>query len=368
MNIPFVNLQRQYQRYKGEIDEAIQRVLDSSHYILGSEVETFERNFATFCEAKYCVGVASGTDALLLSLKALGITSGDEVLTVPNSFVATALCISMTGATPVFVEVDKTTYNIDPSSIEEKITPRTKAIIPVHLYGQPTDMDRIRDIAARHKLKILEDACQAHGARYKGVRVGNFGNIAAFSFFPGKNLGAYGDGGAVVTNDAALAEKVSAFRTFGGREKHYYPLQGFNSRLDALQAAILGVKLKYLGEWLEIRRKNAALYTALLSDLPVVTPVVLPHSQSVFHLYVIQTERRDELARYLAGKGIATGIHYPIPIHLQPSYKELGHKRGDFTVTETLAGRILSLPLCPELKEEEIKYIAHCLREFYKKT
>lgn len=367
MNISLVNLQRQYQRYKREIDTAIQRVMDSSHYILGEEVAAFEREFAAFCGAKYCIGVASGTDALFLSLKALGIRAGDEVITVPNSFFATALSISMAGARPVFVDIDEKTYTMDPDKIEEKITPRTKALIPVHLYGQPTDIDAIKKVARRHNLKIVEDACQAHGARYKGVRVGNLGDIAAFSFFPGKNLGAYGDGGGVVTNDAALAEKVSTLRTFGGRDKYHFQMRGVNSRLDALQAAILRVKLRYLDKWSDARRKNAAWYSASLRGVPVSAPVVAKSNQSVFHLYVITTDRRDELAHYLNRRGIATGIHYPIPIHLQPAYKELGHRKGDFPVTEVSADRVLSLPMCPELKREELEYVVKNIREFFRK-
>jgi len=366
MNIPLVNLQRQYQRHKGEIDAAIRRVLDSSNYILGDEVAGFEQNFAKFCEAKHCIGVASGTDALFLSLKALGIRAGDEVITVPNSFFATALSISMTGARPVFVDVDEKTYTMDPDKIEEKITPRTKALIPVHLYGQPADMDAIKKVARRHNLKIVEDACQAHGARYKGVRVGTLGDIAAFSFFPGKNLGAYGDGGGVVTNNARLAERVRIYRTFGGRDKYHFQTRGSNSRLDALQAAILRVKLRHLNTWSEARRKNAARYDAALDGLPVGTPVVAKGNQSVFHLYVIITNRRGGLARYLNRRGIATGMHYPIPIHLQPAYRELGHRKGDFPITETSADCALSLPLCPELKREEIAYVVKNIREFFK--
>lgn len=366
MKIDLVNLQRQYQHYKDEIDAAMQKVLDSSNYILGREVKIFEEKFADFCDAKYCVGVASGTDALLISLKALGIKEGDEVITAPNSFFATALAVSMVGARPVFADINPQTYNIDPLKIAEKITVKTKAIIPVHLFGQPVDIDPIKKIAQKHGLKILEDACQAHGARYNGRRVGTFGDIAAFSFFPGKNLGAYGDGGGIITNNKDLAEKAFLYHVYGGKDKYNYSMLGFNSRLDTLQAAILTVKLKYLDEWTDKRRQNAELYNKFLSGLPVITPMVLDNTLSAFHLYVIKTDKRDNLMKYLNSKGVATGVHYPIPIHLQAAYKELGYNRGDFPNTEMASDQILSLPMCPELREDEIKYIAQTIKEFFK--
>lgn len=368
MKIPLVNLQKQYQHYKSEIDVAIQKVLDTSHYVLGEDVGIFEQKFADFCDAKYCVAVASGTDALLISLKALGIKEGDEVITVPNSFFATALAVSMLGAKPVFVDINPQTYTIDVSKIEEKITPRTKAIIPVHLFGQPADMDPIKKIADKHNLRILEDACQAHGARYKGRRVGTFGDIAAFSFFPGKNLGAYGDGGGIVTNNKDLAEKAYLYHVYGGKDKYNYSMLGFNSRLDTLQAAVLMVKLKYLDEWTEKRRQNAGLYDTLLSGMAVTTPVVLDAVEPAFHLYVIRTDKdkRDGLAKYLNDNGIATGVHYPIPIHLQTAYKALGYTKGDFPHTERSSEEILSLPMCPELQEGEIRYIVDTIKEFFK--
>ncbi len=367
MAIEFIDLKRQYKNHKTEIDNAIHNVLDKGTFTLGEELEIFEREFADFCEAKYCVGVASGTDALFLSLLAFGIKAGDEVITVPNSFIATALCISMAGAKPVFVDINPKTYNIDTTKIEEKITSRTKAIIPVHLYGQPADMDVIKEIAAKHNLKILEDACQAHGARYKGVRVGNFGDAAAFSFYPSKNLGAYGDGGAIITNNKELAEKVSALRVFGGKERDYYKIKGINSRLDIMQAAVLRVKLKYLDEWSEKRRQNAKLYNELLKESDVVIPAVLDNTLSVFHLYVIRAHQRDGLQKYLKEKGINTIVHYPLPVHLQLAYRELGYKEGDFPETEKVSQEILSLPIFPELTEEEIKYISQSIMGFYNK-
>lgn len=367
MKIEFVDLKRQYRNHKKEIDAAIKKIIDKGNFILGEELEKFEKEFAKFCEAKYCVGVASGTDALFLSLKALGIKTGDEVITVPNSFMATALCISMTGAKPVFVDINPQTYNIDTDKIEKKITSRTKAIIPVHLYGQPADMDKIGKIAKKHNLKILEDACQAHGARYKGIRTGNLGDIAAFSLYPGKNLGAYGDGGAVITNNPKLAEKVLALRTYGGKKRDYYSVRGFNSRLDNLQAAILRVKLRHLEKWIGMRRKNAKLYDKFLNSPNITKPVISENVLPVFHLYVIRAKNRDGLKKYLAKKGISTLIHYPLPIHLQPAYKDLGYKKGDFPETEKAAREILSLPIFPELKEEEIKYISQSIISYYNK-
>ncbi|MFA6551731.1 MAG: DegT/DnrJ/EryC1/StrS family aminotransferase [Patescibacteria group bacterium] len=366
MKIEFVNLRRQYQNHKKELDSAIQKVLDKNIFLLGEEVENFEREFAKFCRAKYCVGVASGTDALFLSLKALGIGPGDEVITVPNSFIASSLCISMCGAKPVFVDIDEKTYNIDATKIAEKINAKTKAIIPVHLYGQPVDMEPIKKIAKKHNLKIIEDACQAHGAKYQGIRTGNLGDIAAFSFHPSKNLGAYGDGGAIVTNDKKLDQKIRLLRAYGSTQRYHHLIVGFNSRLDELQAAILRTKLKQLDKWNEQRRKNAKLYTSLLKDSPVITPKISANGESVFHLYVIRANRRDALAKYLQDKGISVLIHYPIPIHLQPAYKDLGYKTGDFPAAEKAAQEILSLPVCPQIKEKEIKYIAQNIINFYK--
>jgi len=368
MKIQLVDLQRQYKRYKKEIDGAVQRVLNSGRFILGEEVENFEREFADFCGAKYCVAVASGTDALFLSLKALGVGPGDEVITAPNSFIATALSVSMTGAKPVFVDIDPETFNIDPEKIEDKITSRTKAIIPVHLFGRPADMEPIKKIAQRHNLKILEDACQAHGARYNKKRVGTFGDLAAFSFNPPKNLGCGGDGGAVITNNGSLAKKVLLYREYGSQKKYHHLIKGFNSRLDAMQAAILRTKLKHLEEWNEARRKNALLYNELLSDQPIKIPVIPAKTQSVFHQYVIRTKQRDLLIKYLNGKQIATGIHYPVPIHLQPAYFELGHKKGDFPMSEKAAKEIISLPVFPGLTESEIKYISQNIINFFKKS
>ena len=368
MKIDFVDLRRQYQSHKKELDFAIQKMLNNADYILGEELKNFEREFAEFCGVKYCVGVASGTDALILSLKALGIQPGDEVITVPNSFVATALCVSTLGAKPVFVDINPDTYNIDISKIEEKITSRTKVIIPVHLYGQPADMDPIKKIAEKYNLRILEDACQAHGAKYRGIKVGGLGDIAAFSFFPGKNLGAYGDGGAIVTNNQEFAERALMYRMYGGKERDRYLIKGgVNSRLDAIQAAILRVKLKYLDGWNAARRKNAKLYSELLKESDVVVPTTLDYVEPVFHLYVIRNKKRDRLMEHLRYKQISVLVHYPVPIHLQPAYKELGYKKGDFPVTEAAAEEILSLPVFPELEEKEIEYVVSSIQEYKNK-
>ena len=366
MKIEFIDLKKQYQSRKNELDGAIARVLDKGIFVLGEEVENFSREFARFCGAKHCIAVASGTDALYLSLKALGVGKGDEVITAPNSFVATAMAISLTEAKPVFIDINPLTYNIDAAKIEEKITPKTKAIIPVHLYGQPADMDEVFEIASKYNLKILEDACQAHGAEYKNKKTGTLGDIAAFSFGPPKPLGAYGDGGAVVTNDDALAEKVSIYKNYGAPKRDNYLLVGINSRLDALQAAILKVKLKYLDKWNEMRRNNAKLYDRYLEGVAEITrPMILSHNRSAFHLYVVRARNRDSLAEYLKTKQIPALIHYPRPIHLQSGYAALGYKKSDFPVTERAAEEILSLPIFPELLENEIGYIAENIKRFY---
>lgn len=364
MNIELVHLKRSYERYRNEIDQAVLRVLASGTYVLGEEVKLFEEEFATFCGAKQCVGVASGTDALLLSLKALGISKDDEVITVANSFVSTATTISMLGAVPVFVDVDERTCNLDAKKLEEKITFRTKAIVLVHLYGQPADMHPIIAIAKKHNLRIVEDACQAHGARYHGKSAGTLGDIAAFSFFPSKNLGGYGDGGAVVTDDPELAEKVRMYRTYGSKQRDHYITWGVNSRLDTIQAAILRVKLRHLPSWIEKRRELTVRYTALLSGSSVKVLDVISGAESACHLFVIRSKKRDALQAFLKEKGVSTGIHYPVPIHMQPIYTELGYAKGSVPVTEMLATEILSLPLCPELLDEELAYVVKSIKDF----
>ena len=365
--IPLVDLKTQYLSLKPKIDQAIQRVIDNTDFILGKEVELFEKEFASFSEAKYGVGVASGTDALHLSLLALGIGSGDEVITAANTFVATVLAISYTGAKPVLVDINPDNYNLDVSLLKKAITKKTKAVIPVHLFGQPADMDPIMEVAREHNLKVIEDACQAHGAEYKGRRLGSIGDIGCSSFYPGKNLGAYGDGGMVLTNDEEIAQKVRMLRNYGSRIKYYHEFKGFNSRLDTIQAAILRVKLKRLDRWTEKRRKHAKKYNELLRKMEVVTPKEGGYAKHVYHLYVIRVKERDGLLKCLKSKGIFAGIHYPIPIHLLGAYQDLGYKRGDFPVTEQITKEIISLPMYPELKENGIKYIVDNIKTFYKK-
>ena len=364
MQINFVDLNKQYNLIKPEIDEAIERVIRNSSFIGGEEVSAFEQEFAQYCDAHYCAGVNSGTDALKFICMALDIKEGDEVILPVNTFIATALSVSSMGAIPVFVDCEDGTYNIDSKKIEKKITSRTKAIIAVHLYGQPAEMDSIISIAQKHKLYVIEDACQAHGAFYKDRRVGTFGIASAFSFYPGKNLGAYGDGGAVITNDADMTEKIKKLREYGQEKKYVHTERGTNSRLDGLQAAILRVKLRHLDGWNEKRRNVAACYYDNLKDLQIKLPITMADRNHVYHLFVIETDNRDELLQYMSQKEIFCGIHYPIPLHLQGAYRELGYKEGDFPVSERSASRILSLPVYPELKKEEIRYIKNTINEF----
>jgi len=372
LTIPLVDLKRQYASIKQEIGESIDRVLESSNFILGAEVDKFEKEFAAFCRAKYAVGVSSGTNALSLALSALDIKQGDEVITTPNTFIATAAAISHVGARPVFVDVSPDTYNMDSTQLEKTITGRTRAIIPVHLYGHPAEMDAVRQVAQKHNLKVIEDACQAHGAEYRGQRVGTTGDMSAFSFYPGKNLGAYGDGGAAVTNNRELAERVRLLRNHGSPKKYYHEIIGYNARFDEIQAAILSVKLKRLDGWNAKRRANADIYQRYLQEMAdkglVVTPKEMNWAKHVYHLFVIQVDERsrDKLIAHLNARGIGAQIHYPIPIHLQKAYKHLGYKEGDFPVAEHAAKRIVSLPMFPELEQQEIEYIAQEIKSFLK--
>lgn len=367
MKVNFVDLKKQYLSIKEEIDKAIQQVINNSAFILGKDLEEFEKEFAAFCGVKYAVGLDSGISALELGMRALGIGPGDEIITPANSFIASSSSISFTGAKPVLVDCLPDTYNIDPKCVEKAITKKTKAIMPVHLYGQSAEMDSILKIARKHRLFVVEDACQAHGALYNGKKVGSFGDFAAFSFYPGKNLGAYGDGGMLVTNKKNLAEKVGMMRNYGQKKKYDHQFLAWNRRLDNLQAAVLRVKLRHLDLWNKKRLENAEIYSRLLSHFPVVVPYVSPKVRHVFHLYVIQTEKRDELQRFLNEKGISTGIHYPLPIHLQKAYQSLGYKRGEFPVTEKLSKKILSLPMYPELSRREIEYVIEQIQEFFRK-
>ncbi len=362
--IPLVNLKQQYSSVKSEVHEAMSRVLDSAQFIQGSEVEGLEQEFAAYCGARHAIGVASGTDALYLSLLAVGVGTGHEVITVPNTFIATAAAISHTGAAVRFVDIDPATYNIDPSLIEKAVTPRTRAILPVHLYGQPADMDAVIEIADRHGLVVIEDACQAHGAYYRGRRTGVLGHAACFSFYPGKNLGAFGDGGMVVTDEDGIAWKLRLLRDHGREDKYHHVIEGYNSRLDALQAAILRVKLKRLDQWNSMRRYHASRYSKLLEGLGLGLPVTNGDVEHVFHLYVVRAHARQELQEALAAAGIETGIHYPVPLHLQPAYKHLGYNQGDFPVSEAAAPEIVSLPMYPELSESDLERVARVVGEF----
>ena len=362
--VPFVDLKAQTQALSQPIRAAMEEVVQRGDFILGEDVESFEQDFAVYCSTHYAIGLDSGTSALELALRAFDIGSGDEVITAANTFAATALAILYVGATPVLVDIDPATYNIDVSLIEQAITPRTKAIIPVHLYGQPADLDPIMDIARRHNLTVIEDACQAHGARYWGKRVGSFGHAAAFSFYPAKNLGAFGDGGAVVTDREEIAQRVKMLRNYGQIRKYHHLVQGYNRRLDTLQAAVLRVKLAYLDSWNASRRRHAALYTALFADSNVLSPPVADYAEPIWHLYVIRVDQRDQLQKHLAAHNISTGIHYPVPIHLQPAFQSLGYRRGDFPVTEDYAGRILSLPMYAELTPDMVEYVALTIREY----
>jgi dTDP-4-amino-4,6-dideoxygalactose transaminase len=362
MKIPLVDLKAQYASIKTEIDQALQRVLDETDFIGGPAVGEFERAFAAYCGTRAAVTLANGTDALQLSLLACGVGRGDEVITAVNTFIATSEAISATGARPVFVDNDPLTYTIDVRKIEEKITPRTKAIVPIHLYGQPAAMDQVNQIAAQHNLVVIEDAAQAHGATYNKSIVGNLGRLACFSFYPGKNLGAYGDAGAIATNDEALANRVRMLANHGRLKKYEHEMEGYNSRLDTLQAAILLVKLRHLKSWTEKRQEHATLYTKLLSKSPeIVTPSIQPGGTHVYHLYVVRVQQRDRVQQALKEAGIATGIHYPIPLHLQPAYRYLGFPLGAFPVAERFAGEILSLPMYPELTTEYIEHISNTL-------
>jgi dTDP-4-amino-4,6-dideoxygalactose transaminase len=360
--IPFLSLKPVNEQYRAEIDSAIQRVLDRGWYLLGQEITDFEQAFARFCGVEHCVGVANGLDALALILQAYGFGPGDEILVPSNTFIATILAISRNGCTPVLVEPDERTFNIDPDEIEAKITPKTRAIMVVHLYGQAAQMGRIQAIARKYGLKIIEDAAQGHGARWNGKRTGSLGDAAGFSFYPGKNLGCLGDGGAVTTNDPELAEKIRALRNYGSHVKYQHLYKGSNSRLDELQAAVLSVKLKYLDADNEKRREIARFYRSEIRNPNVILPTVEDENAHVWHLFVIRSPRRDELQKYLAENGIGTQIHYPIPPHKQGAYAEWSHL--SYPIAERLSREVLSLPMSPVLKREEMEYVAERINQF----
>ncbi len=363
-SIPLVDLKAQHAEIGAEVDVAIRRVVGNSDFILGADVAAFEAEYADYCDAAECVALDSGISALELGMRALRIGPGDEVITPANSFIASSSAISFTGATPVWVDVEPGTYDMDPAKVEAVITHRTKAIMPVHLYGQVAAMDPILDIARRHGLKVVEDACQAHGARYKGRRTGAIGDVAAFSFYPGKNLGAFGDAGALTTNDPELAETVRMMRNYGQRKKYDHVFLAWNRRMDTIQAAVLRAKLPHLDRWNAARRAVAGRYDELLADTGLVLPQVADYAEHVFHLYVVQTDGRDEMLAHLHQNGIEAGIHYPIPIHLQTAYADRGFGANSFPVTEAMAPRLLSLPLYPELTEEGSERVASIVRKF----
>ncbi len=364
MNVPFVDLRAQYRAIADEVRPKVETVMANADFILGQDVISFEEEFAAYCGVSYGIGLDSGTSALELSLRACDIGEGDEVITVANTFFATTAAITYVGAKPILVDVDPLTYNMDVSRLEEVLSDRTKAIIPVHLCGQPADMDPIMELAERKGLWVIEDACQAHGARYKGRRAGSMGHASCFSFYPSKNLGGYGDGGIVVTNDEKIDERVRMLRDYGQRKKYHHLIVGYNRRLDTLQAAVLRVKLHHLDEWNEARRRHAHLYGQLLKDTKITLPFNAEYSEHVYYLYVVQSEHRDGLRQWLGAKGIITGIHFPVPIHLQPAYNHLGYSQGDFPVTEAYARRTLSLPMFPELTKEQIESVAEAIRRF----
>ena len=363
MNVPFLDLKSQYLSIKNEIHEALDGVLEKTAFAGGPFVAQFEKEFAAFCGTGHAVGVGNGTDALWMALLALGVGPGDEVITAPDTFIATAEAISYCGATPVFVDVDEKSYNMDPHLLEAAITPKTKAVIPVHLFGQMSDMDPIMEIARKRNLFVLEDASQAHGARYKGKPAGSIGDAGCFSFYPGKNLGAYGEAGAVVTNDTGLADRMRMYRDHGSPKKYYHKVLGWNARMDGFQGAVLSVKLKYLPQWNESRRKNAAIYNQLFAGFgSVVTPVEMDYGKHVYHVYALRVKNRDGLISALAEKGIGTNIHYPVPIHLQDAYSFLGLKKGSFPVAEKCASEFVSLPMFAELTGEQIQYVADAVK------
>jgi len=362
MHVPLLDLGAQYRSIREELTPALQSVLESTAFAGGPFVAAFEREFAAYCGCEQALGVSSGTSALWLALVGLGVGAGDEVITTPNTFIATAEAISFCGATPVFVDVDPQTCTMDPDLLEPAITPQTKAIIPVHLYGQPADMDPILAVARRHGLLVIEDACQAHGAEYKGRKAGSLGDAGCFSFYPGKNLGAYGEAGAVITNDAELAQKIRMLRDHGQSEKYKHAMIGWNDRMDGLQGAVLSVKLKHLDEWNDARRERAGFYDELLEDLPhIVLPREAPYARHIYHIFAVRVPHRDKLLATLNAQGIGCGIHYPVPIHLQKAYEFLGYRRGSFPVAEKSAQEVLSLPMYPEMTIGQLETVSEAL-------
>jgi dTDP-4-amino-4,6-dideoxygalactose transaminase len=363
MTVPYFDLKAQYSLLRDEVQKMLDRVCQNASFVLGEEVERFEQAFAHYNDVKHCVALNSGTSALHLALLTAGIGSGDEVITSANTFIATAETIVYTGATPVFVDIDPAAANIDPEQIEAAITPRTRAIVPVHLYGRPANLDAIIDIAARHRLLVIEDACQAHGARYGGRRVGGFGHAAAFSFYPGKNLGAYGEAGALTTNDDEVARMARSLRSHGESTRYMHKYIGYNYRMDGFQAAVLNVEMKYLDQWTAKRQAYAELYRRALAKVDVRLPEDSADSDCVYHLFVVYLENRNQIRSELEKMGVQTAVHYPVPVHLQDAFSHLGLRRGSLVFTERACEQVLSMPLFPEMTEEQVAYAAHCLAE-----
>ncbi len=360
--IPLADLKAQYRSVKPDIDAAIAHVLENAQFALGPAVEAFEREFASYCGTTEAVAVNTGTSALHVALLAVGVRPGDEVITVPFTFVATVAAIEYAGAKPVFVDIDPDYHTMDPSAMERAITPRTRAVMPVHLFGQPADMDPIADVARRYKLAVIEDACQAHGAGYKGRRAGSIGDIACFSFYPGKNLGAYGEGGAAVTSHQPYADRMRLLRNWGEKTRYEHSIRGFNYRMDGIQGAVLGVKLRHLERWTEARRRLAATYGRRLAGTGASTPMERPGVRHVYYVYAVRLLQRDAWRAHLRAMGIQTGVHYPVPVHLQPAYRDLGYKAGDFPVAEAVAGEVLSLPLFAEMTDAQLEEVCGVLR------
>ena len=365
--VPYLDLPAQIRSIRPELDAALARSLDNCSFCLGPDVAQFEKDFAAYCGVKHALGFNSGTSALHVAMRLHNVGPGDEVITTPFTFIATSWAISYCGARPVYADIDEETFNLNPALIEKAITPRTKAVLPVHLYGLPFDVDAIADICRRHNLPFVEDAAQAHGAKYKGKTVGGFGSTAAFSFYPAKNLGACGEGGALVTNDPALATRAKSLREHGSTVRYHHDEVGYNYRLEGMQGAVLGVKLKYLEKWTNERRRVARRYQELLADTPLRLPQETPHTQSAWHLYVVRHPRRDELKAFLDTHGIGNAVHYPLPLHLQKAYASLGYKPGDFPVAEKACREVLALPMFPELTDAQIQRVASVIRVFCQK-
>jgi dTDP-4-amino-4,6-dideoxygalactose transaminase len=363
--VPYLDLPAQMKVIRQEIDAAIARTLDNCSFCLGPDVVQFEKDFAKFCGAEHCLAFNSGTSALHIAMMLLDVGRDDEVITTPATFVATSWAISYVGAKPVFVDVDDATFNLDPKNIERAITKKTKAIMPVHLYGHPFDIEPIQAICRKHNLPLVEDAAQAHAAKYKGKVVGSFGAISCFSFYPGKNLGAYGEGGGLVTNNAAFATRAKSLREHGSTQRYYHDEVGFNYRMEGMQGAVLGVKLKYLEKWTRERRRVAHRYHELLAETPLQLPREAAYAESAYHLYVVRHPRRDELKKHLEANGVGCALHYPLPLHLQKCYANLGYKEGDFPVAEKAARECLSLPIYPELTEAQIQRVVEVVKDFF---